>query len=107
MKFYNSLSKQIEEFKPISQEQVTIYTCGPTVYDSSHIGHARGMLVWDVLVRYLKYIGYSVQWARNITDIDDKIINRALELNTTPDKLAREQTFEFWKDMKSLNISTP
>lgn len=104
---YNSLSHEVEEFKPIKPNQVSIYTCGPTVYDSSHIGHARGMIVWDMIVRYFKYSNYTVQWARNITDIDDKIINRALEENITPDQLARRETYKFWHDLHRLNISIP
>lgn len=105
--FHNTLSGKMEEFFSIDSNTVSIYTCGPTVYDSSHIGHARGMLVWDILVRTLQGIGYKVNWSRNITDIDDKIINRSYTLNISPDQLARIQTYKFWDDMHKLNISVP
>lgn len=107
VQIYNSLSRQIEELKILEEGKLSIYTCGPTVYDSSHIGHARSMLVWDIFVRYLRAYGLDVKWARNITDIDDKIIKRASELNLTPDVLARREIFKFWRDMNALNISTP
>lgn len=107
MRILNTLTGQIEELAPIKEKEISIYTCGPTVYDSCHIGHARSMITWDVLVRYLKALGYKVTWARNITDIDDKIINRSKELGTSPDKLARTETFKFWRDMNSLNVSVP
>jgi cysteinyl-tRNA synthetase len=107
LRFHNSLTRTLEEFIPISGKQVSLYTCGPTVYDSSHIGHARSVIVWDILVRYLKEAGFVVTWARNITDIDDKIINRAKEKNISPEKLARMETFKFWRDMQNLNVSWP
>ncbi len=105
--FYNTLSRKIEKFETLEKNKVSIYSCGPTVYDSSHIGHARSAIVWDLLVRFLRYAKYEVLWARNITDIDDKIINRASELKIHPEKLARIESFKFWKDMYALNISTP
>lgn len=105
--FFNSLSRSLEEFIPLNNNQVTLYTCGPTVYDSAHIGHARSCIVWDLLVRFLRAIDYKVLWARNITDIDDKIINRSKELKIEPEKLARIETYKFWQDMQSLNISWP
>jgi cysteinyl-tRNA synthetase len=107
MKLFNNLSKEIEDFEPIKAPNVTVYSCGPTVYDHSHVGHARSCLVWDMLYRYLKHKGYQVKWIRNITNIDDKIVKRALEHNTSPDKLSREFTYEFWADMAALNISWP
>jgi len=84
-----------------------MYACGPTVYDESHVGHARMAIVWDVVQRYLRFSGYDVTYVRNITDIDDKIINRANELGRRPEQIAREYTFAFWRDMKLLNISQP
>jgi cysteinyl-tRNA synthetase len=104
---YNSLSKRNETFVPLIPGKLSIYTCGPTVYDISHIGHARSMLVWDMVVRFFREAGYDVRWSRNITDIDDKIINRSLELGITPDRLARTETYGFWQDMHSLNITVP
>src|SRR3989338_3867775 len=77
LKVYNSLTRQKEEFKPQKGNEVTMYVCGPTVYDLSHIGHARSAVAFDVIYRYLKYKGFNVKYTRNYTDIDDKIINRA------------------------------
>ncbi|MDX1918034.1 MAG: cysteine--tRNA ligase [Candidatus Caenarcaniphilales bacterium] len=105
--FTNSLSQDRELFQPLSERKVSIYSCGPTVYDASHIGHARSFIVWDVLVRFLRLAGYEVVWVRNLTDIDDKIINRAGELGITPEKLARIETCRFWNDMCSLNVDWP
>lgn len=107
MKFFNNLSKKLEDFKPNKDGEVTIYSCGPTVYDVSHVGHARSCLVWDMLYRYLNFKGYKVTWIRNITNVDDKIVKRAQEKNISPDKLSRIYTHEFWADMSALNISWP
>jgi cysteinyl-tRNA synthetase len=107
MLIYNSLTKTKEEFKPRSGNRVTIYACGPTPYDYSHIGHARVYTFWDVIQRYLRFRGYDVTFVRNITDIEDKIINRAKALNDRPDKVARRYLFEFWRDMDALNVQLP
>lgn len=107
MQVYNNLTKKLEDFKSNKEGLVTIYSCGPTVYDVSHIGHARSCLVWDMLYRYLKFKKLEVVWIRNITNVDDKIVNRALDLNISPDKLSRIFTHEFWSDMTALNISWP
>ncbi|MYI89184.1 MAG: class I tRNA ligase family protein, partial [Gammaproteobacteria bacterium] len=84
---YNSLTGQKEEFKPIDGNRVRIYVCGMTVYDYCHLGHARVMVGFDAIVRYLRYRGYEVTYVRNITDIDDKIINRANELGVSTESL--------------------
>ena len=76
---YNTLSRSKQVFKPIEPGKVRMYVCGMTVYDFCHIGHARVMIVFDMVVRWLRASGYEVLYVRNITDIDDKIINRALE----------------------------
>lgn len=107
MKVYNNLTRKLEEFKPINANKVFVYSCGPTVYDISHIGHARSCLVWDLLYRYLKFKGYQVKWIRNITNIDDKIVARARERGMSADKLSRIFTYEFWQDMARLNVSWP
>ena len=107
MQFFNNLSKQLEEFKPFKDGVVTVYSCGPTVYDVSHVGHSRSCLVWDMLSRYLKFKGYKVIWIRNITNVDDKIVKRAAEVGISPDQLSRKYTYEFWNDMTALNISWP
>ncbi len=81
IKIYNTLSKNKETFKPIQEGQVNIYVCGMTVYDLCHIGHARVMVIFDVVRRWFDILGYSVNYVRNITDIDDKIINRSIQNN--------------------------
>ncbi|MBK9202644.1 MAG: class I tRNA ligase family protein [Candidatus Obscuribacter sp.] len=96
---FNTLSGRKEEFVPLSGNTVKIYACGPTVYDSSHLGHARKEIVWDTVQRYLRFAGYDVIYVRNITDVDDKIIKRATERGISPDRLAREYTYAFWRDM--------
>lgn len=84
-----------------------MYACGPTVYDLSHLGHARMTIVWDVAQRYLRFSGYDVTFVRNITDVDDKIIEKAKELGVTPEKVARQFTYTFWHDMHRLNNEPP
>jgi cysteinyl-tRNA synthetase len=104
---FNTLTAKKEIFKPLSGKIVKIYDCGPTVYDLSHLGHARTFIVWDVVQRYFRHAGYDVTYVRNVTDVDDKIINRARERGINPDQLARQFTFEFWRDMKALNVLPP
>ena len=104
---YNSLTKQKEQFIPYNKPTVNIYTCGPTVYDHSHIGHARSAITWDFIVRFLRHAGFLVNWTRNITDIDDKIIKKATELNLNPDKVARIYTHSFHEDMIALGVNWP
>jgi cysteinyl-tRNA synthetase len=104
---FNTLSGKKEEFVPLNGNKVTMYACGPTVYDFSHLGHARMFTVWDADQRYLRIVGYDVTFVRNITDVDDKIINRAKLLSIGPEKLARQFTYAFWHDMTSLNIDFP
>src|SRR3989338_6554599 len=77
MKIYNSLSRTKEEFKPLKPGRVGMYVCGPTVYDEPHIGHARSAYIFDVIRRYLEYRDYEVKFVRNVTDVDDKIIDKA------------------------------
>lgn len=108
MFIYNSLTRTKEKFEPLDGKTVKIYACGPTPYDFSHLGHARVYIVWDVIQRYLRHIkNYDVTYVRNITDVEDKIINRAKKENTTPEMVARRFTYEFWRDMDSLNVEMP
>ena len=79
MRLYNSLTLQVEEFKPVHKNQVNMYVCGPTVYNHAHIGNARPMVVFDTLRRVFEADGYKVKYVSNFTDVDDKIINKALE----------------------------
>jgi cysteinyl-tRNA synthetase len=107
LRIYNSQSKQKETFVPLNPPRVGIYVCGVTVYDSCHIGHARSMIVFDVLVRYLRFKGYDVTYVRNFTDIDDKIILRAQEQGVDPKVLAEKYIREFEEDMKALGVAAP
>jgi cysteinyl-tRNA synthetase len=104
LKIYNTLSKKKEIFEPIKPGKVGMYVCGPTVYDASHIGHARSMVVFDVIVRYLRAVGYEVTYVRNFTDVDDKIISRARELGTTTQELSERYIKEFYEDMDALKV---
>lgn len=101
---YNSLTRKKEEFIPQTPPQVNIYTCGVTVYDESHIGHARSLYIFDVIRRYLKYRGFTVRFVRNITDIDDKIINRAKELKVDWHDLVKKYIDRYYEDLKALGI---
>ncbi len=104
MYIYNSLTRKKEEFIPINGKTVRMYTCGVTVYDRCHIGHARSLYVFDVIRRYLKFRGYDVQFVRNITDVDDKIIARALETKKTSQQVSEEQIALYYEDMKALGV---
>ena len=104
---FNNLTKKEEPLSGHKTNLLNIYTCGPTVYDHSHIGHARASITWDFIVRFLRYIGFNISWTRNITDIDDKIINKANELKSHPDKIARIFTHSYHEDMNALNVAWP
>lgn len=105
LRVYNTLSHQVEDFKPQNDSKVTMYTCGPTVYDHMHIGNLRTFLFADVLFRVLKFNGFTVEAAENITDIDDKIIQRAKDRNATIEEVGREYTKYFLEDIRKLNIN--
>jgi cysteinyl-tRNA synthetase len=104
IRIYNSLTKRKEDFVPLQGKTVKMYSCGVTVYDDCHIGHARSLYVFDVITRYLRYRGYDVQFVRNITDVDDKIINKAKELKISSDEVARRNIESYYEDMKLLNV---
>ncbi|WP_319778030.1 cysteine--tRNA ligase [Maridesulfovibrio sp.] len=104
MRLYNTLNRKKEEFAPLNGNKVNLYACGITAYDLCHIGHARSSVVFDILVRYLRFKGYDVTFVRNFTDIDDKIINRANETGVTASELAEKFIGEFYVDMDKLNI---
>ncbi len=105
IKLYNSLNQTKEEFVPLVPNTVNMYTCGVTVYDKCHIGHARSLYVFDVIRRYLKFRGYKVNFVRNITDVDDKIIHKAIESKRTSSEVSEEQIRLYYEDMKSLGVS--
>ncbi|MEQ9715024.1 MAG: cysteine--tRNA ligase [Candidatus Asgardarchaeum sp.] len=104
IKIYNYLTKTKEEFKPLNSPLVKMYVCGPTVYDHSHVGHARTYIAFDVIRRYLEYRGYRVKYVMNITDIDDKIIKKANALNVSYAEVSTKYLLSFFEDLHSLNI---
>ena len=104
LKVYNTLTREKSEFDPIQAGEVRMYVCGPTVYDSAHVGHAMSALVFDVVRRYLLFRGYDVHYVMNFTDVDDKIIDRANRVGVEPIELAEKYISEFKKDLDSLNI---
>ncbi|MFP4475919.1 MAG: cysteine--tRNA ligase [Desulfatibacillaceae bacterium] len=104
---YNTLTRKKEDFEPSEPGKVRMYVCGPTVYDSAHIGHARSVVVFDVVYRYFRDQGWDVTYVRNFTDVDDKIINRANELGEDTTTLSRRYIDEFHEDMGALNVLIP
>jgi cysteinyl-tRNA synthetase len=106
-KIYNTLSKTVEDFKPLNEGEVKLYVCGMTVYDHIHIGHGRAMVVFDAFARYLRHRGWAVTFVRNFTDVDDKIIKRALERDEAPMALAERFIDAFHKDTDALGLSRP
>ena len=106
LKVYNTLTRRKEDFHPSHGNRVSMFVCGPTVYDLSHIGHARTYIAYDIIARYLRFKGYSLFYLMNITDVDDKIIKRAKEENRKPIELAKEFTEKFYEDMNLLGINT-
>ncbi|MDR2586868.1 MAG: cysteine--tRNA ligase [Coriobacteriales bacterium] len=107
MRLYNTLSRRKEEFTPREEGKVSFYICGPTVYNHIHIGNARTFLSFDVIRRYLEYVGYEVTFVQNITDVDDKIIKRANEEGRTAAEVAQEYTEAFIAAMRALGIKDP
>ncbi len=106
VKIYNTLKGQKEDFIPLDDGKVSIYVCGPTVYDMAHVGHARSCVAFDVVVRFLRR-HYDVTYVRNYTDVDDKIIKRAVELGEPPFELSERYIKEFQYDMKVLGLAEP
>jgi len=104
LRVYNTLTRKKEEFIPLNGKRVGMYVCGPTVYDYSHVGHARSYVAFDVIRRYLEYKGYTVIYIQNITDVDDKIIKRANELGEDPLSLSKRFTEAYFEDMEKLNV---
>ncbi|MCG9885176.1 MAG: cysteine--tRNA ligase [Cyanobacteria bacterium] len=104
LKVYNTLTRQKEPFNPIEPGRVRMYCCGVTVYDYCHLGHARSYVVWDTVRRYLEWRGYDVCYVQNFTDIDDKILNRARQEQTTMEAIAARYTEAYFEDMERLNV---
>jgi len=101
---YNTLTRKKEPFEPLAKGKVGIYVCGVTVYDQSHLGHAKSAINFDVIVRYLRHKGFDVTHVTNFTDVDDKIINRAAELGVEPLELSQRMIDEYFRDMDALKI---
>ncbi len=104
MKIYNTLTRQKQEFVPITENEVKMYACGPTVYNYIHIGNARPLVIFDTLRRYMEYRGMKVTFVQNFTDVDDKMINRAKEENTTVKELGERFIAEYFDDAKALGV---
>ena len=104
MKIYNTLTRKKEEFKPIKEGEVSIYVCGPTVYNFFHIGNARPFVVFDTLRKYMEYRGNKVKFVQNFTDVDDKIINKAREEGSTAPEVSEKYIEEYYKDAAALNV---
>ena len=104
LKLYNTLTRKKETFKPLFDKNVKFFCCGPTVYSDSHIGHAKTYVQFDIVVRWLRYLGYNVYYVQNITDVDDKIINRANDRKIQPKELAEHFTKRFFEDMETLGV---
>ncbi len=107
IRLYNSKTKKKEIFHPVDEENVTMYVCGPTVYGAHHIGNARPAVVFDLLVKLLRNEYKNVTYARNITDVDDKIINAAIEQNVEISEITKKSTNQYHSDMKILNVEDP
>ncbi len=107
IKIYNSLSQKKEDLVPFEGNKIRMYVCGPTVYDSAHLGHARSAVSFDVIQRFLRYAGYDVLFARNYTDIDDKIITRSNQEGVNCDEISEKYIKEYREDMASIGVETP
>ena len=104
MKIYNTLSKRKEEFEPLEEGKVKMYVCGPTVYNLIHIGNARPMIVFDTVRRYMEHKGYEVNFVSNFTDVDDKIIKKAIEEGVDASVISERYIAECKKDMQAMNV---
>lgn len=107
LKIFNTLSGEKEEFVPLKPGEVRMYVCGVTVYDSAHIGHARSLLTFDVIYRYLNFLGYDVRFVRNFTDVDDKIIKKANEEGVSSETITARYIEEFYRDAEAIGLLQP
>ena len=104
MKLFNTMSRRKEEFVPLEEGKVRMYVCGPTVYNLIHIGNARPMIIFDTVRRYLEYKGYEVNYVSNFTDVDDKIIKKAIEEGVSAEEVSQRYIAECKKDMAGMNV---
>ena len=107
MKLFNTLTQSLEEFVPLDDKTVRIYVCGVTPYDTTHLGHAFTYVSFDTLIRYLEFLGYTVNYVQNVTDIDDDVLRKARELGMAWDELGKRETERYLNDMASLNVRRP
>ena len=106
LRVYNTLTRQKEDFQTVQPGKVSMYLCGPTVYKPAHIGHMVGPVIFDTIKRYLVYNGYEVTWVVNITDVDDKLINRAKEKGATVEDLAKQMTEDYFDNLHTMGVDT-
>ncbi|MGB3728088.1 MAG: class I tRNA ligase family protein, partial [Thermodesulfobacteriota bacterium] len=104
---YNTLTQKKEELVPYEENKIKMYVCGPTVYSSAHLGHARAAVTFDVIERFLTYLGYEVTYVRNFTDIDDKIIAKANETGVPAEEISEKYIEEYQEDMASIGVKPP
>lgn len=107
MKLFNTLTQSLETFVPLEDKKVRIYVCGVTPYDTTHLGHAFTYVSFDTLIRYLEFLGYTVNYVQNVTDIDDDVLRKARELGMAWDALGKRETERFLNDMDALNVRRP
>jgi len=107
IRIYNSLSNKLETFKPIKEGQISMYVCGPTVYNYQHIGNARPIVVFDVFKRFFEYVGYKVKYVSNLTDVDDKIINAAIKEGVLEEDITSKYSEAYFKLIDDLNCNRP
>ncbi len=114
LKVYNALTRTKEEFRPLTEGKVNMYVCGPTVYDNSHIGHGKTYISFDVIARYLRYVGYDVLYVQNITDVghmldsgEDRVLRKARQMSATPMQVVETYMRSYFEDMDALNVRRP
>ncbi|HYL42759.1 MAG TPA: cysteine--tRNA ligase [Ktedonobacteraceae bacterium] len=107
MKLFNTLTQSLETFVPLEDKKVRIYVCGVTPYDTTHLGHAFTYVSFDTLIRYLEFLGHTVNYVQNVTDIDDDVLRKARELGMAWDALGKRETERFLNDMDALNVRRP
>src|SRR5688500_8325131 len=106
IRVYNTLTRQKEDFQTVKPDKVSMYLCGPTVYKPAHIGHMVGPVIFDTVKKYLQYSGYDVTFVINITDVDDKLINKARELGTTVKALAEQMTTDYFSNLELMGVDS-
>ena len=107
LRLFNTLGRRVEEFRPLEEGRVGMYTCGPTVYGPSHVGNFRSFVFADLLRRYLEWSGYDVRWVMNITDVDDRIIRDAMARSVAIEEITEPNAAVFLEDLRTLRITPP